>query len=631
MKYYIYQGVGADGELVKIAEVTDKKEYTATGLTANSTYRFAVSAYNGLRESAKSNVITVKTIQDYSSIDMLYTDKAIYKPGEQLELTFNADSPATVTIQIYNFGELIVDKKTICQSGTNHWTWTIPNEDYEGYIIKASAGANAQYIGVNVNGNVANVPIEGFLGDFGPNLSESNMQKVVKQMNRMHVNYVQFYDWYDRDDMPLRIVNGQPEQNWLDFMKRPISFNTVKSYIDAVHQYGIQAMLYNLIYGSQLGITTSDDSNLNWVNPNLTKEMFLYKDTKAIQTAGENDQSFGGKLNITYMNVLNGAWKNYLCGQINNVYKYLPFDGWHVDQLGSLPDDTYSFDGYHLKWWDYGDGYGGMLKTAKQVSPNKRLTINATDGLGIEKIMASNTVDFVYVEPWTSIGYSFEQLANFIRKTNQQYKKPVVLASYVNKEKADGKNNNDGMVNDAAALLCDAMEMANGASHLEFGEHYLANEYFPNHTLKLSDETQRKLMSYMDNFVAYLMILNGKWVDDEITSSTHSLSTTFEKDKITTVYKRSSRGAIVSLINMTGVAHDNWQDPRGTQVMPTKQNNIKLHIPVTGQVKSVSLIKADESAEIHPISFTQSNNFIDLTIDELTVWDLVLIKGGDVV
>ena len=44
------------------------------------------------------------------------------------------------------------------------------------------------------------------------------------------------------------------------------------------------------------------------------------------------------------------------------------------------------------------------------------------------------------------------------------------------------------MVNDAAALLCDAMEMANGASHLEFGEHYLANEYFPNHTLKLSDE-----------------------------------------------------------------------------------------------------------------------------------------------
>lgn len=61
MKYYIYQGIGTDGDLNKIAEVSDKKEYTVTGLTANSTYRFAVSSYNGLRESAKSNVITVNT------------------------------------------------------------------------------------------------------------------------------------------------------------------------------------------------------------------------------------------------------------------------------------------------------------------------------------------------------------------------------------------------------------------------------------------------------------------------------------------------------------------------------------------------------------------------------------------
>lgn len=61
MEYYIYQGVGTGGDLNKIAEVEDKKEYTVTGLTANSTYRFAVSSYNGLRESTKSNVITVNT------------------------------------------------------------------------------------------------------------------------------------------------------------------------------------------------------------------------------------------------------------------------------------------------------------------------------------------------------------------------------------------------------------------------------------------------------------------------------------------------------------------------------------------------------------------------------------------
>ncbi|MGK4059027.1 Ig-like domain-containing protein [Loigolactobacillus coryniformis] len=55
MIYYIYQNDE------KIKEVTDAKTVTITGLTPNTSYTFAVSAWNGLRESAKSNVVTVKT------------------------------------------------------------------------------------------------------------------------------------------------------------------------------------------------------------------------------------------------------------------------------------------------------------------------------------------------------------------------------------------------------------------------------------------------------------------------------------------------------------------------------------------------------------------------------------------
>ena len=91
MKYYIYQGVGTDGELKKIAEVEDKKEYTATGLTANATYRFAVSSYNGLRESAKSNVITVKT----TAIPVQSITLAIDKTA--LEVSGTAKVTVTIT------------------------------------------------------------------------------------------------------------------------------------------------------------------------------------------------------------------------------------------------------------------------------------------------------------------------------------------------------------------------------------------------------------------------------------------------------------------------------------------------------------------------------------------------------
>lgn len=87
MKFYIYQGTGTDGELKKVAEVENKKEYTVTGLTANSTYRFAVSSYNGLRESAKSNVITVKTSAIPVQSITLAIDKTALEVGGTAKVT----------------------------------------------------------------------------------------------------------------------------------------------------------------------------------------------------------------------------------------------------------------------------------------------------------------------------------------------------------------------------------------------------------------------------------------------------------------------------------------------------------------------------------------------------------------
>ncbi|WP_261604800.1 glycoside hydrolase family 66 protein [Limosilactobacillus fermentum] len=558
-------------------------------------------------------------------IGILYTDKALYKPGETLILTINASKAGPVQIKAYDMGTEILSDTMMCQPGDNNYSWQLPNYDNRGYMIKVSSNVNTQFIGVNVNNHVEFAPIMGFLGDFGPNLNQDDMKNVVRDLNRFHVNYVQFYDWYDRDDTPLRIVNGQPEQNWIDFMKRPTSFNTVKSYIDLVHNYGMIAMFYNLIYGSELGIPTSNDSNLNWTNPNLTHEMFLYSDKECTTPAFENDQSFGAKLNITYMNVLNPAWENYLAGQANVVYQYLPFDGWHVDQLGYLPSETYSSDGVHLTWANDDGGYGKLLKVAKQVNPDKRLTMNNADDIGTKSVMESNTTDFLYVEPWNAVGYTLGALAAFIRKSVETYKKPVVLASYVNKNKAEN-DKTDGRVNDAAALLCDAMEFSNGASHLEWGEHYLANEYFPNHKLALSENSKNVLRNYADIFVSYLQILNGNWLDDNVTSSTHQLSTSFEVGKITTVNKRSDFGQIVSLINMVGITHDNWQDPAGTQIMPTVQSNIRLTIPVVGAPQNVYLINADKSPELNPVSFQQIDNLMYISIDRLDVWDLILIK-----
>lgn len=101
MKYYIYQGVGTDGDLQKIAEVTDKKEYTVTGLTANALSRKPLAP-----TTAYEKVLSQTLSQ---SIQVLFPFKALrwqlirqhLKLGEQLRLPLRLRQLMKLTGQQY--------------------------------------------------------------------------------------------------------------------------------------------------------------------------------------------------------------------------------------------------------------------------------------------------------------------------------------------------------------------------------------------------------------------------------------------------------------------------------------------------------------------------------------------------
>lgn len=80
MIYYIYQNDK------KIKEVNDAKTVTITGLTPNTSYTFAVSAWNGIRESAKSNVVTVKT-GDIPVTEITLTISKTMEVGQSIKAT----------------------------------------------------------------------------------------------------------------------------------------------------------------------------------------------------------------------------------------------------------------------------------------------------------------------------------------------------------------------------------------------------------------------------------------------------------------------------------------------------------------------------------------------------------------
>lgn len=102
MEYYIYQGT-SQSNLSKVATVTDKKTYTASNLNANTTYYFAVSAWNGIRESAKSNILTVKTSAiPATNITLTISNKALEVGGTvqaQVTVTPTNHTDGTVTYE----------------------------------------------------------------------------------------------------------------------------------------------------------------------------------------------------------------------------------------------------------------------------------------------------------------------------------------------------------------------------------------------------------------------------------------------------------------------------------------------------------------------------------------------------
>lgn len=116
MKYYIYQGVGESGELTKIAEVTDQKTYTVTGLKVKTTYRFAVSSYNGLRESAKSNIVTVTTSEIPVQSITITIDKTALEVGSKAKVSV-AVTPTDETDGNYTLTSTTPTVATVDQSG----------------------------------------------------------------------------------------------------------------------------------------------------------------------------------------------------------------------------------------------------------------------------------------------------------------------------------------------------------------------------------------------------------------------------------------------------------------------------------------------------------------------------------
>ncbi|PTN10538.1 glycoside hydrolase family 66 protein [Mangrovibacterium marinum] len=545
---------------------------------------------------------------------VLQTDKAAYLPGSTVNFTIdNSGLPASAKVRYKYLGE-VIDEAAV--SGSS-WTWQAPDTDFRGYAVEVYGGSGDSEtiyatVGVDVSSDWTKFPRYGFLSKF-PQLTDAEMSEVIDNLNKYHINGLQFYDWMNKHHMPLPVVGGSPASSWKDIINRDIYFNTVEKYIEKAHGRNMKAMFYNLVYGAW------DNAEADGVQ----KEWYVFTDN------GHTNRDFHPLSspflsNIYLLDPSNIGWQQFLASENQNVYQFLDFDGFHMDQLGDR-GIRYKYDGSVL---NLSQTYKPFIEAMKTDKPSKDIAMNAVNQYGQQGI-AQSSADFLYTEVW-SPNDTYNDLSYIIQQNNtySNNSKNSVLAAYMNYDLA----NNQGYFNTPAVLMTDAVIFAFGGAHLELGEHMLGKEYFPNGNLQMKSDLKAALPDYYDFLVAYQNLLRdgGNFNIASVSSTDGKIQIAnwpASQGAVATVCKKVGTSQVIHLINFTDSKSQQWRDNSGIQTIPALIKDAALSVTSTQPVTKVWVASPDIiGGASRSLEFSQSGNQVVFTLPELKYWTMVVLE-----
>lgn len=558
---------------------------------------------------------TFSMAQADSILQIITTDKARYSPGEavQFSVQFDKESPdASLKISYFHLNTKIDSQSIAEYSNPVSWTWQPPQTDYQGYLAEiilqdGATSLDTIRIAVDVSSDWSKFPRYGFLSKY-QHLSTTQIENTIAELNRYHINGLQFYDWHYKHHMPLKGAPENPAESWNDIANRTNYFSTVAGYIKAAHERNMMAIAYNLLFGAYRNAAVDGVSN----------EWRLFKD-QAHNEPDFHDLPSSWASDIYLIDPSNPQWISYIIDKTQDAFAVFDFNGWHIDQLGDR-GTLYNYSGQKVS---LPDTYLQFIQQTKN-SLNTSLVMNSVNQYGQSDIAAS-PVDFLYTEVWPP-NDSYSALVSIIRHNTllSNEKLATVLAAYMNK----ARSSQSGDFNAHGVLLTDAVIFAAGGAHLELGEHMLANEYFPNDNLKMSSDLQRQLIAYYDFLAAYQNLLRdgGDFTQDCLQSeSPVSIRNVARQGSIWCFSKEFECRQIFHLINFINAKTLNWRDDTGDQPKPNLLENVKVSFISLEKAKSLWIASPDfDGGMAKNIAFEQHGDTVRFAIPALKYWDMVV-------
>jgi dextranase len=573
----------------------------------------------------------------------VYPDKARYAVGEEVVLLVSlegsgAQSPVHATLKV-SFWHLDADVADISQqvtlSGPNlvqlQMRWTPPPQDYVGYLADVRLlGPGGRELGrsqtaVDVSSEWNRFPRYGYLAHYSKE-EGAEPEAWIAELNKFHINGLEYYDFQYQHNHPLAGTVENPAPEWNDIAGRTVSRDVLDAFLAAARRHNMMSMAYNSSYSAYVeAFAHGSGVRLQWATWDTPNG------PRTLQTAKSLDLPTGGGWatpRLVYMNQNSPEWQHFLCGQMADLFRVYPFDGWHIDTFGTR--GAYAYDGAYV---NFIAGFRSFINHAKETL-NKRIVLNTVNTWGQDET-AHSDADFVYSELWEDheTYASIQDAAAQVHTANPAA--GLVFANYLQRQQKDDPPPATEYFNAPGVLLADAVIFASGASHIELGDgsRMLSSEYFPSDTrFAVTPELSSALRRYYDFLTAYENVLsyNVTPAGTAVTINGQPSSPYGVPNSIWTIASWKGGRTIVHLINLLGSDDPHWRDVHADRPDAPLLTNITVRIAVDAEITGAGWASPDaDGGRYHPLALTRGNDdgqrHVEIVLPSLKYWDMVLL------
>jgi len=469
------------------------------------------------------------------------------------------------------------------------YEWTAPECLMRGFVARVKVYENEHYLAgstlvFDVIRDYSLAPRYGFFATFA---ADEDVEFRVERLARFHINYVQFYDWFEYHG------NYTSELSDYTILGKPIHLDTVRKKIKLSKGKGIRCMAYVPIYA-------------------VDERVYPKHPEWALRDSSGKPLRFENWLYLVNPSRECG-FHDFLLEELERSIKIFRWDGVHLDQYG----EKWTTNAYwNNREADITRGFIEFINDARE-KLKVDIVFNLVDAWPLELISKKASVSFIYIEPWSYETYA--DIQRLLVKARELSGKPVVIAAYTE-------------AHEPTVLLLDAEIFTNQGFRIEIGEgnRYLVDAYFPK-CKEIPKSLERKLQNYYDvitryeEYIYHPDVKRSRNINVEIVGMKTSY---YPKPHSIQVipYLKGNQTIVIHLINFIGISEMKWKRP---QPEPIEQRDITLRVPkdsIEMDWIGVYFIQADKTHEPLKLSYSENEGYLEIKVPTLKYWDIIIIK-----